>query len=82
MWGEDERPALLPKTKGSGVMVSDFVDEYDGYLRLPDEQFACAKEDNPSIVQSARVAFEYGSECGGYGTGERFMTQMKTACDI
>ena len=26
--------------------------------------------------------FEYGSEHGGYWTGERFMTQMKTAYDI
>ena len=82
MWGEEERPALLPKTKGSGVMVSDFVEEYDGYLRLSDEQFERAKADTPSIVQSARVAFEYGSERGGYWTGERFLTQMKTACDI
>ena len=24
MWGESEWPAILPKTKGSGIMVSDF----------------------------------------------------------
>ena len=72
----------LAKDKGSGVMVSDFVEEYDGYLCLSDEQFERAKADTPSIVRSARVAFEYGSECGGYWTGERFMMQMKTASDI
>lgn len=43
MWGEEERPALLSKIKGSDVMASDFVDEHDGYLRLTDEQFALVK---------------------------------------
>lgn len=30
MWGEEERLAILPKTKGSGIMVSDFVEEHGG----------------------------------------------------
>ena len=64
--------------KGSGVMVSDFVDEHDGYLRLTDEQFAVAKVDNPTIAQTARVTFLYGSEREGYWTGEKFMKQMAT----
>ena len=34
MSGEEERPALLSKTKGSEVMVSDFVEEHKGYLHL------------------------------------------------
>ena len=80
--GKEERPALLPKTKGSGVMVSDFIDEYDGYLRLTDAQFDLAQADDSAISKSARVTFEYGSERGGYWTGERFMEQMVIACDI
>ena len=82
MWGEEERPALLPKTKGSGLMVSDFVDEHDGFLCLSHQQHQQAKATNPSIQQHTRVVFEYGSERGGYWTGDRFMAQMKTACDI
>ena len=82
MWGEEERPALLPKTKGSGLMVSDFIDEHDGFLRLSEQEHQQAKAVNPSIQQQARVVFEYGSERGGYWTGDKFMTQMKTACDI
>ena len=50
--GEEERPALLPKTKGSGVMVSDFVEEHEGYLRLSDDQYERDKAINPSIAQS------------------------------
>lgn len=82
MWGEEERPALLPKTNGSGLMVSDFIDEHDGYLCLSEQQYQHAKAMNPNVQQHARVVFEYGSECGGYWTGDRFMAQMKTACDI
>ena len=48
MWWEEEKPALLPKMKGSGVMVSDFEDEHGGYLCLIDEQFVLAKVDNPT----------------------------------
>ena len=34
MWGKEDRPTKLPKVKGSGIMVADFVDEYEGYLGL------------------------------------------------
>ena len=43
MWGESEQPAILPKTKGSGIMVSDFVEEYGGYLKLSPEELDHAK---------------------------------------
>ena len=33
-WGEEEKPALLLKTKGSGLMVSDFIEEHNGHLHL------------------------------------------------
>ena len=33
MWGEEERPAILPKTKGSGIMVSDFVEEHNVFFK-------------------------------------------------
>ena len=82
MWGEEERPALLPKTEGSGLMVSDFIDEHDGFLRLSEQQHQQAKAVNPNVQQHARVVFEYGSERGGYWTGDRFFVQIKTACDI
>lgn len=82
MWGEEDRPALLPKTKGSGIMVSDFVDEHDGYLCLTSGQHQQAQMVSPGISQTARVHLEYGCERDGYWTGHRFMEQMKHACDI
>ena len=82
MWGEEERLALLPKTKGSGLMVSDFIEEHDGFLILSDQLLEQAKAANPDIKHHVHVVFEYGSERGGCWTGDRFMAQMKTACDI
>ena len=72
MWGE-ERPAILPKTKGSGIMVSDFIDEHNGYLCLTNEEFKQAKQTNADMVQEAKVVFEYGVGKDGYWTGDRFM---------
>ena len=82
MWGEEDHSALLPKTKGSGIMVSDFVDEHNGYLAFTAEEHCLAKETSPSISKSARVLFKYGADKEGYWTGDRFMAQVKTACDI
>ena len=82
MWGEEERPAIIPKTKGSGIMVSDFVEEHGGYLRLTDAELAQAKERYPNINPQARQQLEYGAEKEGYWTGDRFMAQVKNAADI
>ena len=47
MWGEHEQCVLKPKSRGSGIMVSDFIDEHNGYLRLTNEEFrqAAGRED-------------------------------------
>jgi len=39
MWGEHGQCVLKPKSRGSGIMVSDFIDEHNGYLRLTDKSF-------------------------------------------
>ena len=43
-------------------MVYDFIEEHSGYLRLSNQEFKQAKVNGPSIEQSARVVFKYGSE--------------------
>ena len=57
-------------------MVSDFVEEHRGYLRLTDTEFALAKKTYPGIQQSARQLLEYGAE-EGHRTGDRFMEQIE-----
>ena len=73
---------LRPKSKGSGIMVSDFVDEHYGYLALTDEEFARARETQPSLKQQARQFLEYGESREGYWTSVKFMLQMEIAVDI
>ena len=70
MWGESERPAILPKTKGSGIMVSDFVEEHGGYLKLLPDEIDEAKSQYPNIKPDARSLLEYGAEKEGYWTSE------------
>ena len=38
-WGVKGEGMLRPKSKGSGIMVSDFIDERNGYLCLTTEEF-------------------------------------------
>ena len=66
MWGEEEHLALLPKMKGSEIMVADFVDEHVGYLMFTPEEHEVSKARFPSIPETARVLFEYGADKEGY----------------
>lgn len=34
MWAGEGRVAICPKNQGRGLTVSDFVTEFDGFLRL------------------------------------------------
>ena len=46
-WGTKDMVFLRPKRKGAGLMVSDFIDEHNGYLRLTDKQFEQGKKGSP-----------------------------------
>ena len=81
MWATDDTPVIQPKTKGSGIMVSDFVDHHNGYLQLTDEEYAVAKVFDPDM-QSAWVLLEYGAEREGYWTSEKFMHNVRGAVKI
>ena len=54
----EEKPAILPKTKGSRIIVSDFVEKHGGFLRLSNEEFQHAKECYPGIVPEAQRLLE------------------------
>lgn len=55
-WGMKGEKMLKPKSKGSGIMVSDFVDEHNGFLALSDEEYDAAKTKHPNIRKYARDA--------------------------
>ena len=71
-----------PKSKGSGIMVSDFVNELHGYLALTDEEYQNASKDDPTIGRQARQLLAYGENREGYWTCEKFMQQLEVAVKI
>ena len=82
MWATKDAPVIQPNMKGSGIMVSDFVDQHNGYRRLTDTEFAVGKTADPQMVQMVRTLLEYGAEREGYWTSEKFMANIKNAVKI
>ena len=81
-WGMKGEKMLKPKSKGSGIMVSDFIDEHNGFLALSDEEHDKAKVSNPRIHKYAREFLEYGESKEGYWTRDKFVAQMHRAIEM
>ena len=81
-WGKKDNYMLVPKSRGAGIMVSDFICEQDGYLYLTEEEYAAGLERFPNLKCYARASIEYGENKDGYWTSERFMQQLKYCADI
>ena len=81
-WGTKGTQIIKPKSKGAGIMVSDFICEKDGYLALTQSEYDAAKATDPSIRLQARVLLEYGENKEGYWTSDKFMQQMVMAVKI
>ena len=81
-WGKRGEGMLRPKSKGSGIMVSDFVDQVNGYLALTDDEFKEAHAKDLTITQKARRTLEYGESREGYWSCDKFMLQMEVAVKI
>ena len=82
MWGIKGHKMIKPKSKGSGIMLSDFIDEINGFLALNDEEYKVAKESNPQVRQYAREILEYGERRDRYWTRDTFMAQIEKAVEI
>ena len=81
-WTEQGRARLKPKGQGRGIMISDFVDEHNGFLRLSDDAFARYRINDPSLKQSARQHIVIGHANEGYWTNEHFLNNVKDAMKI
>ena len=62
MWAEKGNQPIRPKGLGRGIMVSDFVDEFNGLLSLTSDEFERGKVEYPDLKQKARVLLKYGVE--------------------
>ena len=64
-------------------MVSEFIEECDGYLALSDEQYAFeVAKTAQDIEQSSLTVLEIGEQREGYWNNERFMEQVAKAVKI
>ena len=82
MWAEEGRVPIRPKNQGRGLMVSDFVTEFDGLLQLSMDEYRRAAQTDPSIRMCAREIIKFGSGSEGYWTNARFLQQMERAVKI
>ena len=81
-WAEKEKLTLRPKSQGRGLMISDFIDEYGGYLSLAPEEHEIAKLTYPDLPAKARIVFKFGAQGQGYWNNELFIDQVQTAINI
>ena len=77
MWGEQRQCVLKPKSQGSGIMASDFIDEHTGYLSLTDEEFIQADDKVDGLQKEAHAFLEYGKEHERYWTAKSFYPSLK-----
>ena len=82
MWDEHGQCVLKPKSCGSGIMVSDFIDEHNGYLRLTDEEYIQAVDKVDGLQREVRAFLEYGKEHEGYWTAKKFLAQLEDVVKI
>ena len=64
-------------------MVSEFIEEKDGYLALSDEQYEFeVTNTGQGIEKSALEVLEIGEQREGYWNSDRFMQQVDKAVMI
>ena len=81
-WAEKWGQQIKPKGQGRGIMISDFIEEHNGYLRFDDTEYDTAKCINPNVKKEARFLLKYGSDNEGYQDSNKFMQQVKQAVEI
>ena len=73
---------MKPKSKGAGIMLSDFIDDKSIFLALTETEHEEAKISQPSIKICAREFLEYGANKEGYWTRDKFIAQMEKAIHL
>lgn len=56
---------IKPKSCGSGLMVSDFVEEYGGFLELSDEELLVRRKRRTQKLNSVPEGWQGGSNWQG-----------------
>ena len=61
-WGVKGEKIMKKKGKGAGIIVSDFIDDKNGFLALNDVEYENGKKNNPNIKPYAREFLEYAEK--------------------
>ena len=79
-WHDPEGSCQLrPKSKGWAIMISDFVEEYGGFLQLSGDEFERAQEMDPAFPRQARVVLHIGEKYDGYWNNAHLMANVRKA---
>ena len=57
-------------------MVSDFIDEHNGYMALTDAEY---EQTYPDLQQQAHKLLKYATEFKGYWNSDKFLEQVEAA---
>ena len=78
-WATGDQPIIQPKIIGASIMVSDFIKQRGGILRLTETEAIRA---GASFPKTAHVLLEYGEDKKDYWNSDRFMANIKDAVAI
>ncbi len=73
VWVKSGELLLRKKGNGCSIMVSEFLLEECGRLKLNSQQI----QENPSIPQEARIYLQPGKNQDGYWTNEHLINQIQ-----
>ena len=73
IWMEKDRRPLRPKGQGRCIMVSDFLCECHGPLRLSPEQQSV----HPNVPKESRILLHPGKNAEGYWTNAKLVEQAR-----
>ncbi len=82
VWAEPGKQPIRPKGQGQGIMVSDFIEEQNGFLGLSDEEYEDARTKHTNLWKDARFLLKYGKNSEGYWDSDKFMRQVEQAVTI
>ena len=74
VWAKFRELPLRKKGNGRSIMVSEFLMEECGRLKLNSQQ----RQQNPSIPEEARAYLQSEKDREGYWTSEHLIEQVKT----
>ena len=75
-WAEEGQIRLLPKGKGKGIMISDFLTHVNGRLKMSNENHGRMRE-NSDIPKEACQILEFGRNFDGYWQGNDVALQVR-----